>query len=74
MQVGINPGVFVYNLLLMGADIGDVLFNYLNFFKFGCPPHGGAGIGPGRLVMKILDIPSVKEVTFLPRDVRRLKP
>ncbi len=52
----------------------ESLSDYLNFFKFGCPPHGGAGIGPGRLVMKILNIPSVKEVTFLPRDVRRLKP
>lgn len=52
----------------------ESLQDYLNFFKFGCPPHGGAGIGPGRLVMKILNIPSVKEVTFLPRDVRRLKP
>lgn len=52
----------------------EPLSDYLNFFKFGCPPHGGAGIGPGRLVMKILDIPSVKEATFLPRDVRRLKP
>ena len=47
---------------------------YLDFFKYGCPPHGGVGIGPGRLVMKILDIPSVKEATFLPRDVKRLKP
>ena len=52
----------------------ESLDDYLNFFKFGCPPHGGAGIGPGRLVMKILNIPSVKEATFLPRDVRRLKP
>lgn len=52
----------------------ESLQDYLNFFRYGCPPHGGAGIGPGRLVMKILNIPSVKEVTFLPRDVRRLKP
>ncbi len=50
------------------------LENYLNFFKYGCPPHGGVGIGPGRLVMKLLDLPSVKEATFLPRDVRRLTP
>jgi aspartyl-tRNA synthetase len=47
---------------------------YLNFFKFGCPPHGGVGMGPGRMVMKILDLPSVKEATFLPRDVKRLSP
>jgi aspartyl-tRNA synthetase len=52
----------------------EPLQDYLNFFRYGCPPHGGVGIGPGRLVMKILDIPSVKEVTYLPRDVKRLKP
>jgi nondiscriminating aspartyl-tRNA synthetase len=56
-----------------GMDV-DTLEDYLNFFKYGCPPHGGVGIGPGRLVMKILDLPSVKEATFLPRDVKRLRP
>jgi len=50
------------------------LENYFSFFKYGCPPHGGAGIGPGRIVMKILDLESVKEATFLPRDVNRLTP
>jgi len=48
--------------------------NYLEFFKFGCPPHGGVGIGPGRIVMQILNLHSVKEATFLPRDVKRLSP
>ncbi|MBU0535096.1 aspartate--tRNA(Asn) ligase [Patescibacteria group bacterium] len=52
----------------------NVLEDYLNFFKYGCPPHGGVGIGPGRLIMKILDLPSVKEATYLPRDVKRLRP
>jgi nondiscriminating aspartyl-tRNA synthetase len=52
----------------------ESLTNYINFFKYGCPPHGGAGFGPARLVMKILGAPSVKEVTFLPRDVKRLTP
>lgn len=56
-----------------GMELGS-LQDYFNFFRYGCPPHGGAGIGPGRLVMKILDLPSVKEATFLPRDVKRLKP
>ncbi len=50
------------------------LENYFSFFKYGCPPHGGAGIGPGRIVMKILDLESVKEAAFLPRDVNRLTP
>lgn len=50
------------------------LSDYFNFFKYGCPPHGGVGIGPGRIVAQILDLASVKEATFLPRDVKRLRP
>lgn len=52
----------------------ESLKDYLNFFRWGCPPHGGAGIGPGRLIMKILDLPNVREATYLPRDVKRLNP
>jgi len=52
----------------------EELKNYLNFFRYGCPPHGGVGIGPARLIMKILELHSVKEACFLPRDVRRLIP
>ena len=52
----------------------ESLKDYLNFFRYGCPPHGGAGIGPGRFIMKILDLPNVREVTYLPRDVKRLNP
>ncbi|MFA6981920.1 MAG: aspartate--tRNA(Asn) ligase [Patescibacteria group bacterium] len=48
--------------------------HYLDFFRYGCPPHGGVGIGPGRIIMQMLDLPSVKEATFLPRDVKRLIP
>lgn len=52
----------------------EELKDYLNFFRWGCPPHGGAGIGPGRFIMKILDLPNVRETTYLPRDVKRLNP
>lgn len=48
--------------------------DYISFFKYGCPPHGGAGIGPGRIVMQILNLSSVKEATYLTRDVKRLTP
>lgn len=50
------------------------LEEYINFFRYGCPPHGGIGMGPGRLIMKILNYENIKEVTYLPRDVKRLKP
>jgi nondiscriminating aspartyl-tRNA synthetase len=52
----------------------EALKDYMNFFRWGCPPHGGAGIGPARLIMKLLDLPNVREATYLPRDVKRLNP
>lgn len=52
----------------------DSIKHYLDFFRYGCPPHGGVGIGPGRIIMQMLDLPSVKEATYLPRDVKRLIP
>jgi len=56
-----------------GMDIAS-LEGYMNFFRYGCPPHGGAGIGPARIIMRLLELPTVKEATFLPRDVKRLTP
>ena len=50
----------------------DVKF-YLEFFKYGCPPHGGFGIGIDRLTMLFLGL-SIKEVQFLFRGSNRLTP
>jgi len=47
---------------------------YLNFFKYGCPPHGGFGMGPNRMIMKLLGIDNVRDVSFLYRGVKRLEP
>jgi nondiscriminating aspartyl-tRNA synthetase len=52
----------------------EELTNYINFFRYGVPPHGGVGIGPGRIIMQILDLANIREATFLPRDVKRLTP
>lgn len=51
----------------------DVKF-YLQFFKYGCPPHGGFGIGLDRLTMLLLGLPSLKETQFLFRGPNRLNP
>lgn len=51
----------------------DVKF-YLDFFKYGCPPHGGFAIGIDRFTMLLLNIPSVKETQFLFRGPNRLNP
>lgn len=47
---------------------------YLEFFKYGCPPHGGYGLSPTRMLMLLLGIKNVRDVTFLPRDTERLNP
>lgn len=52
----------------------EELADYLNFFRFGCPPHGGVGVGPARIIMKLLGLGNIKEAIFLPRDVKRLNP
>lgn len=52
----------------------EELKDYINFFRYGCPNHGGIGMGPGRIVMKLLGLGSIKEACFLPRDVKRLNP
>ena len=51
----------------------DVKF-YLDFFKYGCPPHGGFAIGVDRLTMLLLNIPTIKESMFLFRGPTRLNP
>jgi len=48
--------------------------DYLEFFKYGCPPHGGFGLSPTRFIMLLLGLGNVREVTFLPRDTDRLNP
>lgn len=48
--------------------------NYLEFFRYGCPPHGGYGLSPSRMMMLMLGLKNVREATFLPRDTDRLTP
>jgi len=48
--------------------------NYLNFFKYGCPSHGGAGIGPERILMKICGFSNIREAQYIYRGVKRLTP
>jgi nondiscriminating aspartyl-tRNA synthetase len=56
-----------------GVDVGPIEY-YLNFFRFGAPPHGGFGFGLTRLLMQLLGQENVREVTFLYRGPHRLEP
>lgn len=65
-----------YEVLKKQADekglAKDVEF-YLQFFRYGCPPHGGFGLGVDRLTMLFLGL-SIKEAEFLFRGPNRLTP
>ncbi len=50
------------------------LAHYLDFFRYGTPPHGGFGMGLARLLMLLLGEQSIREVTFLFRGPTRLAP
>ena len=48
--------------------------HYVDCFRYGCPPHGGLGIGINRLLMKLLDLPSIREASLFYRGPNRLTP
>lgn len=50
----------------------DVKF-YLEFFKYGCPPHGGFGLGVDRMTMLLVGT-HINEAMFLFRSPKRLTP
>ncbi len=56
-----------------GLDL-EGLEHYLDFFRYGVPPHGGFGMGLARLLMLMLGESSIREVTFLFRGPTRLAP
>ena len=56
-----------------GLSYDDISY-YLDFFKYGCPPHGGFGLGLTRILMILLDIKNVREVTYLYRGPTRITP
>lgn len=50
----------------------DVAF-YTEFFRYGCPPHGGFGLGVDRMTMLLLGL-GIKESMFIFRGPDRLNP
>ncbi|KAK5164199.1 uncharacterized protein LTR77_009893 [Saxophila tyrrhenica] len=50
------------------------LRDYVNAFRYGCPPHAGGGIGLERIVMLWLGLPNVRLASLFPRDPGRLAP
>ena len=66
-----------YDVLVEQArekGLGEDVKFYLEFFKYGCPPHGGFAIGVDRLTMLLLGTSTLKETMFLFRGPNRITP
>jgi nondiscriminating aspartyl-tRNA synthetase len=55
------------------VDVEPISY-YMDFFRYGAPPHGGFGFGLTRLLMQLCNQDNVREVTFLYRGPHRLEP
>ncbi len=65
--------VLVAQLHEKGLTNESVQF-YLDFFRYGCPPHGGFGFGLARMLMSLLDLSNLRQATYLFRGPNRLTP
>lgn len=48
----------------------ESMIDYINGFRWGCPPHGGGGVGLERVVMLMLKLGDVRWASLFPRDPR----
>lgn len=66
-----------YEILCQQArekGLGEDVKFYLEFFKYGCPPHGGFALGVDRITMLLLETGSLKETMFIFRGPSRIEP
>jgi len=67
-----------YNILLKQAKDKKMSIsgfkNYLDYFRYGVPPHGGLGLGVDRFIKQLLNLESIREAVLFPRDPERLSP
>lgn len=60
-------------ILAKGISL-ESLSNYLEPFKYGCPPHAGCGIGFERLLKSYFGFDDIRYFSLFPRDPNRLYP
>lgn len=64
-------------LLQRGKDLKidlEPIKSYVDCFKYGAFPHGGAGIGLERVTMLFLGLHNIRKTSMFPRDPKRLTP
>jgi len=68
-----RPDALRQNMRDRGINPDDMEY-YTQFFEYGCPPHGGFSLGLARFTAWMLDLPSIRDATFLFRGPDRLAP
>lgn len=48
--------------------------DYVECFRYGCPPHAGGGFGLERIVQFWLGLPNIRMCSLFPRDPQRVAP
>ena len=68
-----RPEILAKQAIEKGLHLEPIQF-YLDFFRYGCPPHGGYGMGLSRLMMVMLGMNNIREAVYLFRGPTRLNP
>eukprot|EP00762_Andalucia_godoyi_P001932 ANDGO_05954.mRNA.1 Aspartate--tRNA ligase len=68
-----DPELLISRARDLGVD-PQTLSHYIDSFKYGAYPHGGAGIGLERVTMLFLGLQDVRKASLFPRDPQRLMP
>ena len=61
------------NMKITGVDPAT-MEDYMEGFRWGAPPHAGAGVGLERIVMLILQLGNIRLASMFPRDPKSFPP
>jgi len=68
-----DPELLVQRATECGIEV-STLSTYIDSFRYGAPPHGGAGVGLERVVMLFCALNNIRKTSLFPRDPQRLAP
>jgi len=68
-----DPEYLTERVKACGVNPEDIK-SYIDSFRYGCPPHGGGGIGLERVLMLYLALGNVRKTSMFPRDPKRVTP
>ena len=68
-----RPEVLQKQAIEKGLHLEPIQY-YLDFFRYGCPSHGGFGLGLSRLMMVMLNVDNIRESVYIFRGPTRLTP